>query len=88
MVDHHQYRLDFAQQAFGVEPINFDKVDDPANVIIDSMNGRGVDSSIDAVGFEAKGTVTAARRSSHIPIGAGSTRPRSRSVAEARTRCQ
>jgi hypothetical protein len=57
MVDHHQYRLDFAQQAFGVEPINFDKVDDPANVIIDRMAGRGVDSSIDAVGFEAKGSV-------------------------------
>ncbi|MBC7663402.1 MAG: alcohol dehydrogenase catalytic domain-containing protein, partial [Caulobacter sp.] len=57
MVDHHQYRLDFAQQAFGVEPINFDKVDDPANVIIDRMAGSGVDSSIDAVGFEAKGSV-------------------------------
>ena len=57
MVDHHQYRLDFAQQAFGVEPINFDQVDDPANIIIDRMDGRGVDSAIDAVGFEAKGSV-------------------------------
>jgi threonine dehydrogenase-like Zn-dependent dehydrogenase len=56
MVDHHQYRLDFAQQAYGVEPINFDKTDDPANMIIDRMAGRGVDSSIDAVGFEAKGS--------------------------------
>ena len=56
MVDHHQYRLDFAQRTYGVEPINFDQVDDPANVIIDAMAGRGVDSAIDAVGFEAKGS--------------------------------
>ncbi len=56
MVDHHPYRLDFARQAYGVEPINFDEVDDPANFIIDQMGGRGVDSSIDAVGFEAKGS--------------------------------
>jgi len=57
MVDHHQYRLDFAQQTYGVEPINFDQVDDPANLIIDRMDGRGVDGAIDAVGFEAKGSV-------------------------------
>jgi threonine dehydrogenase-like Zn-dependent dehydrogenase len=56
MVDHHQYRLDWAVQAYGVEPINFDQLDDPANVIIDRTDGRGVDCSIDAVGFEAKGS--------------------------------
>jgi threonine dehydrogenase-like Zn-dependent dehydrogenase len=56
MVDHHQYRLDFAAVAYGVEPINFDLQDDPANVIIDRTDGRGVDASIDAVGFEAKGS--------------------------------
>jgi threonine dehydrogenase-like Zn-dependent dehydrogenase len=56
MVDHHQYRLDFAQASYGVEAINFDKVDDPASVIIDKTNYRGVDASIDAVGFEAKGS--------------------------------
>jgi threonine dehydrogenase-like Zn-dependent dehydrogenase len=56
MVDHHPYRLDFAQATYGVEPINFDTTDDPANVIIDRMDGRGVDASIDAVGFEAKGS--------------------------------
>src|ERR1700754_4872324 len=42
--------------AYGIEPINFDQVDDPAKFIIDQMDGRGVDSSIDAVGFEAKGS--------------------------------
>jgi threonine dehydrogenase-like Zn-dependent dehydrogenase len=56
MVDHHQYRLEFARRAYGVEPLNFDEVDDAANEIIDRMDGRGVDASIDAVGFEAKGS--------------------------------
>lgn len=56
MVDHHAYRLEFAAQTYGVEPINFDEVDDAANVIIDRTDGRGVDASIDAVGFEAKGS--------------------------------
>jgi threonine dehydrogenase-like Zn-dependent dehydrogenase len=56
MVDHHQYRLDFAAKTYGVEALNFDKIDDPANVIIDLTDGRGVDASIDAVGFEAKGS--------------------------------
>jgi len=57
MVDHHQYRLEFARRAYGVEPLNFDEIDDPANEIIDRTDGRGVDGSIDAVGFEAKGSV-------------------------------
>jgi threonine dehydrogenase-like Zn-dependent dehydrogenase len=56
MVDHHQYRLDFAAATYGVEPINFDRVEDPADHIIDQTEFRGVDASIDAVGFEAKGS--------------------------------
>jgi threonine dehydrogenase-like Zn-dependent dehydrogenase len=56
MIDHHQYRLDFAAATYGVVPINFDKLDDPAAFIIDETNFRGVDASIDAVGFEAKGS--------------------------------
>lgn len=56
MVDHHDYRLGFAQQAYGVEPINFDEVDDPAELIVEKTRLRGVDSSIDCVGFEAKGS--------------------------------
>ena len=55
MIDHHGYRLDFAEQAYGVIPINFDEVDDPAELIVSRTNGRGVDATIDAVGFEAKG---------------------------------
>ncbi|RZL86046.1 MAG: glutathione-dependent formaldehyde dehydrogenase [Variovorax sp.] len=55
MVDHHDYRLDYAQRTYGVAPINFDKVD-AADVIVEATQRRGVDAVIDAVGFEAKGS--------------------------------
>jgi threonine dehydrogenase-like Zn-dependent dehydrogenase len=57
IVDHNQYRLDFAREYYGAIPINFDEVDDPAEAIIEQTEGyRGVDAAIDAVGFEAKGS--------------------------------
>ncbi|WP_353228357.1 zinc-dependent alcohol dehydrogenase [Pseudomonas qingdaonensis] len=59
MVDHHPYRLAYAQQAYGMIPINFDDDDDPADTIIRQTPGmRGVDGVVDAVGFEAKGSTT------------------------------
>lgn len=58
MVDELQYRLDFAEAAYGVIPINMKDVDDPAESIVSQTGGRGVDATIDAVGFEAKGSVT------------------------------
>jgi threonine dehydrogenase-like Zn-dependent dehydrogenase len=59
MVDHHAYRLAYAQQTYGVIPINFDEDDDPADTIIRQTAGmRGVDGVVDAVGFEAKGSTT------------------------------
>lgn len=59
MIDHHPYRLAFAQQRYGVIPINFDENDDPAAYIIEhTTNHRGVDAVIDAIGFEAKGSMT------------------------------
>jgi len=59
MVDHHPYRLAYAQQTYGVIPINFDEDDDPAATIIEQTPGkRGVDGVVDAVGFEAKGSST------------------------------
>lgn len=59
MVDHHAYRLAYAQKTYGVIPINFDDDDDPADTIIQQTPGmRGVDGVIDAVGFEAKGSTT------------------------------
>ena len=57
MIDEHPYRLEFARQAYGIIPINFDEIDDPATAIIQQTAGhRGVDAAIDAVGFEAKGS--------------------------------
>lgn len=56
MVDHHAYRLKFAADTWGVEPVDFDRIDDPAAWIIEQTQFRGVDASIDAVGFEAKGS--------------------------------
>ncbi|MGM9486341.1 zinc-dependent alcohol dehydrogenase [Ideonella sp. YS5] len=56
MVDHHQYRLDFARQTWGVEPVHFERIEDPAQHIIEQTQFRGVDATVDAVGFEAKGS--------------------------------
>ena len=56
MVDHIPYRLAFAEQAYGVIPINFAEIDDPAEYIVSATAGRGVDASIEAVGFEAEGS--------------------------------
>lgn len=55
MVDHHNYRLEFARATYGVIAINFDDVD-AAEFIIENTNYRGVDAVVDAVGFEAKGS--------------------------------
>jgi len=58
MIDHNDYRLAFARATYGVVPINFDEQDDLAQQIIEMTAGRGVDASIDAIGFEAKGSTT------------------------------
>ncbi|SEM19342.1 Threonine dehydrogenase [Luteibacter sp. UNCMF331Sha3.1] len=57
MVDSEPYRLDFAVTAFDVIPVDFGHVD-PSEFILEQTAGRGVDASIDAVGFEAKGSTT------------------------------
>ena len=56
MVDHHAYRLAYCEQAYGAETFNFDEVEDPAAEIVAATAFRGVDCSVDAVGFEAKGS--------------------------------
>jgi len=59
VIDHHPYRLQFAQERYGAIPINFDDDNDAAEKIIEQTAGqRGVDAVIDAVGFEAKGSTT------------------------------
>ncbi|MGA0588691.1 zinc-dependent alcohol dehydrogenase [Dyella sp. KRB-257] len=57
MIDQADYRLAFAQQAYGIEPIDFSECE-PSERILELTGGRGVDASIDAVGFEAKGSAT------------------------------
>lgn len=57
MVDSEQYRLDFGVTAYGVIPVNLSD-GDPSERILEKTNGRGVSASIDAVGFEAKGSTT------------------------------
>ncbi|PPE74624.1 glutathione-dependent formaldehyde dehydrogenase [Solimonas fluminis] len=56
MVDHHEYRLQFAASQYGCIPVNFDRIDDPADLILQQTGGHGADASIDAIGFEAKGS--------------------------------
>ena len=56
MVDDNVDRLEFAKQTYGVIPINFSAIDDPAEFILENTHNRGVDATIDAVGFEAKGS--------------------------------
>lgn len=56
MVDRLDYRLAFAQQAYGAVPVNFERVGDPAAFILQETHGGGVDAAIDAVGFEAQGS--------------------------------
>ncbi|GHD67452.1 glutathione-dependent formaldehyde dehydrogenase [Luteimonas padinae] len=58
MVDENAHRLEFARKTYGIIPINFDQVDDPAGAIVEATAGRGVDATVEAVGFEAKGSVT------------------------------
>jgi threonine dehydrogenase-like Zn-dependent dehydrogenase len=57
MVDHHPYRLEFAAEHYGAIPLDFDQIDDPAEEIVRATDRRGVDAVIDAVGFEAKGSL-------------------------------
>ena len=57
IVDHNDYRLQYAQDTYGAIPVNFDKVDAAEAIIEQTAGHRGVDAVIDAVGFEAKGSI-------------------------------
>ena len=57
IVDHNDYRLSFAQQTYQAIPVNFDKVDAAEYIISQTAGYRGVDAVIDAIGFEAKGSI-------------------------------
>lgn len=57
LVDDNPDRLGFAAATHGTLSVHLDETE-PAEYILAQTNGRGVDASIDAVGFEAKGSVT------------------------------
>jgi len=54
-VDRVPARLELARR-FGAETIDLDQVDNLADVLIDTVDGRGPDAVIDAVGMEAHGS--------------------------------
>lgn len=54
-VDRVAERLELARR-FGAETIDFDQVENLADVLIDTVDGRGPDAVIDAVGMEAHGS--------------------------------
>lgn len=56
VVDRDPERLDFAARIYGAAPVNAAQIDDPAEYLIEATDYRGVDASIDAVGYEAKGS--------------------------------
>ena len=53
-VDRVPERLALAQR-HGAEPVDLDDVDDVADTLIEMVDGRGPDATIDAVGMEAHG---------------------------------
>lgn len=57
MVDQHDYRLKFAMDTYAIIPINFNRTDPAESIISQTAGLRGVDAVIDAVGFEAKGSI-------------------------------
>ncbi len=57
VVDHNEYRLQYAKDTYGAIPVNFDKVDAAEFIIEQTKGHRGVDGVIDAIGFEAKGSM-------------------------------
>jgi threonine dehydrogenase-like Zn-dependent dehydrogenase len=56
MIDQVDYRLQFAADTYGVIPLNFERDEDFPTNILQQTRHRGVDASIDAIGFEAKGS--------------------------------
>ena len=55
VIDREQYRLDHLKSHASVEVLNYGEVDDLLDTLKEMTDGRGPDSCIDAVGFEAHG---------------------------------
>lgn len=57
IVDHHDYRLEFAYLNYGAIPVHFERTNAAEYIIEQTAGHRGVDAVIDAVGFESKGSM-------------------------------
>ncbi|HET8529258.1 MAG TPA: zinc-dependent alcohol dehydrogenase [Gaiellaceae bacterium] len=53
VIDRFEYRLRTAEQSFGAETLNYEKVDSIPEALKELTGGRGPDGCIDAVGLEA-----------------------------------
>ncbi len=72
MVDHDDFRLSIAKQLGATETVNSDK-EDPISKIMQLTNGKGVDTSIEAVGIPAtysicESIITAGGRIANIGV--------------------
>ncbi len=72
VVDHIDYRLEFARKFAQCETVNFLEVDDMAVHIKKMTDWLGADVCIDAVGCEASGSVPQLMTGYYAPIQAGS----------------
>lgn len=72
IVDHVEYRLEFAKKFAQCETLNFKQVDDMAIQIKKMTDGLGADVCIDAVGCEAAGSVAQTLTGVKMKMQAGS----------------
>ncbi|MFN7130936.1 MAG: zinc-dependent alcohol dehydrogenase [Myxococcales bacterium] len=73
MVDHVDYRLEFARNYCGAEVVNFKKVEDVVMHLKEMCGGRGADVCIDAVGCEAEGSLAQSLLGVKLKLQAGSS---------------
>ncbi|MBX3187108.1 MAG: glutathione-dependent formaldehyde dehydrogenase [Labilithrix sp.] len=83
-VDYLAYRLAFAARYNAVEPVDFRAVDDVVMHLLEMTDGRGADVCIDAVGCEAKGSLSQSIFGVRAKLFAGSATALNWSIAAAR----
>ena len=71
VVDHLDYRLEFAEQYAHVETVNFTKVKDLVTHLRHDCGGRGPDVCIDCVGLEADGSFLQSLTGVYMKLQAG-----------------
>jgi threonine dehydrogenase-like Zn-dependent dehydrogenase len=73
IIDHLDYRLEFAKTYSQCEAYNFKEMDDPVVFLKRATGGLGADVCIDAVGGEAAGNAVASLIGRKLPLTGGST---------------